>query len=141
MKVKIKKLREKAVIPKYQTNGASGFDLCNTCTVDIDPQETVLLQTGLSFERPEGYEMQIRPRSGLSFKTKLRVCNSPGTIDADYRGEVCIIMENTGEYTETIKCGDRIAQGVICPIVQVEFDETELNETERGSGGLGSTGV
>jgi dUTP pyrophosphatase len=153
--VKIKKLHEDAVIPQYQTSGASGFDLHALEDVEILPNHTQLVRTGLSFEVPEGYELQIRPRSGLSLKTHLRVANAPGTVDSDYRGEVCIIMTNTMEaldkdYTPDqddrdipkIKKGDRVAQGVICPVVQAEFEVVEeLQETERGSSGWGSTGT
>lgn len=140
MKVKIMKLSKLAQIPQYQTKGAAGFDLHSIEEIEIKPKQTVLIPTGLSFKIPDGYEMQIRPRSGLSLKTGLRVVNSPGTLDSDYTGEAKIIMQNTGEETQFIKFGDRIAQGVICPIIQVEFDETEtLEETERGSKGFGST--
>lgn len=159
MKLKIKKLHPDAVVPKYQTSGASGFDLHALEDISIDPGKTVLIKTGLSIAVDLGYELQVRPRSGLSFKTPLRVANSPGTIDTDYRGEVCVIMENTAHgrtakfdsehnayingFMETvqIKKGDRIAQGVICPVLQVEFEEVEnLDETERGNGAYGSTG-
>jgi dUTP pyrophosphatase len=101
----------------------------------------VLIPTGLAFEIPAGFEVQVRPRSGLSLKTGLLVVNSPGTIDADYRGEVKIIMGNLGEHDEVIRHGDRIAQLVFSPITQAEFmSVTELTSTERGSGGFGSTG-
>lgn len=154
MKIKVKKLNENAIIPQYQSILASGFDFHAVEDLVIPKGETRLVKTGLSFEVPEGYEMQIRPRSGTSLKTKLRICNSPGTIDADYRGEVCIIMENTAKdeckqiiegkvcYSGdiTIEKGDRIAQGVICPVIQVELiEESELTDTQRGIGGFGST--
>jgi dUTP pyrophosphatase len=152
--VKIKKLHKDAVIPQYQTFGASGFDLHALEDITILPDHTLLVRTGLSFEVPKGYELQIRPRSGLSLKTHLRVANAPGTVDSDYRGEVCVIMTNTMEaldkdYTPDeddrdipkIKKGDRIAQGVICPVVQAEFEVVEeLENTSRGSGAFGSTG-
>jgi dUTP pyrophosphatase len=90
---------------------------------------------------PAGYELQVRPRSGTSLKTGLRVANAPGTVDSDYRGEVCVIMTNTGDQMYYINKGDRIAQGVICPVFQVEFEETDtLDDTSRGSNGFGSTG-
>lgn len=93
-------------------------------------------------EIPHGYELQIRPRSGLSFKTGLMVLNSPGTIDSDYRGEIKIILGNLGEKDEVILHGDRIAQAVLAPVIQGNFEEvTHVTETERGSGGFGSTGV
>lgn len=148
MKLKIKKLNKKAQIPKYQTEGSSGFDLHALEDTRILPGQTKLVSTGLSFEVPFGYELQVRPRSGLSLTTKLRVANSPGTVDADYRGEIKIIMENTGVPTALdsgvaiIKAGDRIAQGVICPIIQCDIEEVvDLSSTERGSSGIGSTGV
>jgi len=147
MKIKIKKLRSDVEIPTYATSGAAGFDLRASQDATIYPNGTAFIGTGLAFEIPEGYEMQIRPRSGMSAKTKVRVANSPGTIDSDYRGEVKIILDNiydknTGNMDAyTIRKGDRIAQGVICPVLQVEFEEVEeLDETERGEGGLGSTG-
>ena len=142
LRVKIKKLSENAIIPQYQTNGAAGFDFHAIEDMEIDPRKTVLVKTGLSMEIPEGYELQVRPRSGMSLKTKMRVANSPGTIDSDYRGEICIIMENIGllgSLPFQIKKGDRIAQGVLCPVYQAVFIEDELNETERGEGGFGST--
>lgn len=152
MKIRIKKLHPDAVTPKYATNGSSGFDLVALEDVEIAAGETKLVKTGLAVDVGYGYELQVRPRSGLSLKTPLRVANSPGTVDADYRGEVCVIVTNsetrrylpsgelTTTYTYWIKKGDRIAQGVVCPIIQVEFEEVEsLENTERGSGGFGST--
>lgn len=155
MKLKIKKLHSDAVIPQYQTAGASGFDLHALEDITINPGETKLVKTGLAVAVENGYELQVRPRSGLSLKTPLRVANSPGTVDADYRGEVCVIITNTLEPLmkgyepedddrqtfALIKKGDRVAQGVICPVLQVEFEEVkDLNETDRGSNGYGSTG-
>lgn len=146
VKVKIKKLHPDAVIPQYASEGASGFDLVAVEDVEVWPGETVKVRTGLAFEIPEGYELQIRPRSGISTKTKIRIPNSPGTVDADYRGEVLVLIENTTDETTNalfqIRKGDRIAQGVIVPVVRAEFEEVEeLSETKRGSGGFGSTGV
>lgn len=147
MKVLIKKVHPDAVIPKYATPGAAGFDLVAIEDVVIVPGQTTAVKTGLSVEVPFGYEMQIRPRSGLSLKTALRVSNAPGTVDSDYRGEVAVILTNSspknvaGSLHEYIKVGDRIAQGVIVPVVQAQFEEVvELSETERGAGGFGSTG-
>ena len=149
MKVKIKKLHEDAVIPKYQTPGASGFDLHALEDVVIFSGETKLIKTGLAFSVGSGYEMQVRPRSGLSLKTSLRVSNSPGTVDSDFSGEVCVIItylpnlrtNSDGSFFD-IKKGDRIAQGVICPVVQADFEVVEeLEETQRGSGAWGSTGI
>lgn len=157
MKVQIKKLHPDAVVPKYQTKGASGFDFHALEDAVINPGETKLVRTGIAAAVQEGFELQVRPRSGLSLKTPLRVANSPGTVDSDYRGEVCIILTNSAggkathgpytdgrqnsEYAIYIKKGDRIAQGVICPVVQAELEEVyELDETIRGTGGYGSTG-
>jgi dUTP pyrophosphatase len=143
IRVSFKKLSEEAVIPTYQTPGASGFDFHAIEDMEIFPRQTVLVKTGLSMQIPEGYELQVRPRSGMSLKTKMRVANSPGTVDSDYRGEICIIMDNMsmlGALPFHIKKGDRIAQGVICPVVQATFIEQDLTETERGEGGFGSTG-
>ena len=143
LRVKIKKLHQDAVIPQYQTTGAAGFDFHAIEDMEIPTRKTVLVKTGLSMEIPEGYELQVRPRSGMSLKTKMRIANSPGTIDSDYRGEICIIMENMGmlgALPYDIKKGDRIAQGVICPVFQATFIEDELNESERGEKGFGSSG-
>lgn len=143
LRVKIKKLHKDAVIPQYQTTGAAGFDFHAIEDMEIATRQTVLVKTGLSMEIPEGYELQVRPRSGMSLKTKMRIANAPGTVDSDYRGEICIIMENMGMLgglPYDIKKGDRIAQGVICPVFQATFIEDELNDTERGEGGFGSSG-
>lgn len=142
MKIKIKKLTSEAVVPKYETEGAAGFDLVATETTVIEAESTKLIKTGLAFEIPKGYELQIRPRSGMSLKTSLRVANSPGTIDSDYRGEVAIILHNTSPLSsEQVLKGTRIAQAVLCPIIQADFEEVSvLSSTERGEGGFGSTG-
>lgn len=157
MKIRMKKLHPDAVVPKYATPGASGFDLVAVEDITINPGETKLVKTGLSIDVGFGYELQVRPRSGLSLKTPLRVANSPGTVDSDYRGEVCIIMTNISggsathgsydsnrldsEYAQKIKKGDRIAQGVVCPVVQADIEVVEyLEDTSRGEGGFGSTG-
>ncbi len=146
MKIKIKKLNTEAVVPKYATPGSSGFDLVAIEDVIIPSGETKLVKTGLAISVGEGYELQVRPRSGLSLKTFLRVSNSPGTVDSDFIGEVCVIMTNTQDVSRsqlpiTIKKGDRIAQGVVCPVIQVEFEEVDsLEATVRGTGGYGSTG-
>lgn len=145
MEVKIKKLHPDAVIPKYATSGAACFDLVAIEDVTIRSGQSVLVRTGLSIEILPGLELQIRPRSGISLKTPLRISNAPGTIDSDYRGEICVIMENSAPNSnniQTITKGDRVAQGAICPVWQVTFKEVEdLSETQRGSGGFGSTGV
>ncbi len=150
MKIRIKKLHPDAVIPKYATNGSSGFDLVALEDVSLKPGQVGLVKTGLAIDVGPGYELQVRPRSGLSLKTYLRVANSPGTVDADYRGEVSVIMENTVNMiyfqddsvgTAFIKKGDRIAQGVVCPVVRADIEVVEyLDETDRGAGGFGSSG-
>lgn len=140
MNVRIKKLHSDAVLPSYQTDGSAGFDLSALEEVLIYAGQTLIVKTGLSFEIPKGYEMQIRPRSGVTVKTKLRV--ALGTIDSDYRGEVGIIVDNIGDDLKRIGKGERIAQAVISPIIQATFEQvTELDDTERGSGGFGSTGL
>lgn len=133
-------------LPQYETTGAAGADLRahleNKDSLVIAPGARVLVPTGLSFEIPHGYEVQIRPRSGLSFKTDLLVVNSPGTIDCDYRGEVKIILGNFGKEDFVIKHGERIAQMVIAPVWQARISvASELSDTERGAGGFGSTGT
>lgn len=141
MKIKIKKLHPDAIIPKYANPGDSGFDLVALEQIILGPGETKLVPTGLSFEIEPGYELQVRPRSGLSLKTPLRVGNSPGTVDSSYRGQVCVIMWNSATFSWVIDKGDRIAQGVIQAVERVEFEETiELGSTERNTGGFGSTG-
>ncbi len=143
MKLRFTCLNENAQAPCYQSSGASGMDLhaCLQESITLEPQQVVLVPTGLAFEIPQGYEGQVRPRSGLALKHQIVVVNSPGTIDADYRGEVKIILGNWGKEAFTIEHGDRIAQFVVCPIVQVELEQAvSLSETSRGAGGFGSTG-
>ncbi len=149
LKIKVQKLSHydnSLPLPRYETASAAGADLRAQLGVGekmvIAPGERVLVPTGLIMEIPHGYELQIRPRSGLSFKTGLMVLNSPGTIDSDYRGEVKIILGNLGKQEEVIGHGDRIAQAVLAPVFQATYEEADqLSETERGSGGFGSTGV
>lgn len=142
MKVSLQILHKNAMIPTYGSKNAAGFDLHLVEDVMVRSNQTKVLPTGLSVEIPVGYEIQIRPRSGTSLKTKLRITNSPGTIDADYRGEVGIIVENTGSEVIVLKKGDRIAQGVLTAVEQAEwYISSKLSETERGAGGFGSTGV
>ncbi|MBY0515476.1 MAG: dUTP diphosphatase [Bacteriovoracaceae bacterium] len=133
-------------LPFYATQDAAGADirasLPNKDSVTIAPGERVLIPTGLAFEIPARHEIQVRPRSGLSLRTPLLVVNSPGTIDADYRGEVQIIIGNFGDKPYVIEHGLRIAQLVFAPVWQAKYSESEnLSETARGSGGFGSTGV
>lgn len=144
--VKLKKLEHfKGDLPKYETALASGLDVraqLNGTTMTVKPMERVLVPTGLSVAIPPGYEIQARPRSGLAIKKGLTLLNTPGTIDADYRGEIKIIVINLSNEPVEILDQDRIAQLVLCPVVQAQFDVVaNLDETSRGAGGFGSTGV
>ena len=133
-----------AVIPEYKTSGAAGADICALLDVPltIPAGKFAMVPTGLFFEIPEGYEVQIRPRSGLAAKNGVTVLNTPGTIDSDYRGEIKVILINLGAADFTINSGDRIAQMVVAPVTQAAFSITDsLSETERGAGGFGSTGI
>jgi dUTP pyrophosphatase len=130
-------------LPQYETTASAGLDLKANITesITLKPLERTLIKTGLFLEIPEGYEAQVRPRSGLAFKNGITVLNSPGTIDADYRGEVGVILVNLSNFEFTINPGDRIAQMVFAKFEQAEWITAEvLSETERGEGGFGSTG-
>ena len=140
--IKVKKLNDNAILPTRAHDGDAGVDLYLCESVVLAVGEIKLLSTGISVAIPYGFEGQIRPRSGLSFKTGLRISNSPGTIDHSYRGEIKIIMENKGIVTELLNKGDRIAQLVITPVFLDTFEFVdELDDTTRGIGGFGSTGV
>jgi dUTP pyrophosphatase len=145
--VKFRKVHTDAKLPVYATPGAAGADICAVLDdgapyISLDPGARTLVMTGLEVEIPEGFEIQVRPRSGLAFKSGVTVLNSPGTIDSDYRGELGVILYNADCEDFIIKPGDRIAQIVVAPVVQAGFEWTEeLSETERGAGGFGSTGV
>lgn len=144
-KMKIKKWPHyKGDLPAYQSVGASGFDVraqLEGKSVTLKKGERALIPTGLSFEIPVGFEIQARPRSGWAAKQGLSLLNTPGTIDADYRGEVKVIVVNLGQEDVQIHDQDRCAQFVVAPIYQAQFELTEeLGETERGAGGFGSTG-
>lgn len=147
--LKFKTVRGNPVLPKYQTAGASGFDLAALEDETILPGQTKVIGTGLACELPRFYdldfilELQVRPRGGTSLKTPLRVANSPGTVDFDYRGEIGIVAWNSSlTETVTIKAGERIAQGVAALVARVKIVMVEdLNETERGAGAYGHTGV
>ncbi|ASQ90139.1 deoxyuridine 5'-triphosphate nucleotidohydrolase [Prosthecochloris sp. GSB1] len=144
LKVKIVRLNQKAVLPVYATAHAAGMDLtaCLDDPVTIEPFTTELIPTGLSIELPEGYEAQLRPRSGLALRNMISLPNAPATIDADYRGEVKVILVNYGREPFVVRHGERIAQMVVARHEQVELDEVDsLSETRRGSGGFGHTGV
>lgn len=135
-------------LPAYQTGGAAGADVCANFSTDqregvtLEPGARVLVPTGLRMEIPEGYEVQVRPRSGLALKHGITLPNTPGTIDSDYRGPLGVIVMNAGSEPFHIAHGDRIAQLVVAPVLQARFEITEgLSETGRGAGGFGSTGV
>ncbi|RLA65853.1 MAG: dUTP diphosphatase [Epsilonproteobacteria bacterium] len=143
--LKLEHFDDQLPLPQYESTHAAGADI-RAClklkTLSIKPGERVLIPTGLSFEIPQGFEIQIRPRSGLSLKTNLLVVNSPGTIDADYRGELKVIMGNIGEVEHTISHGDRIAQMILAPVIQASFEiSKDLSATARGASGFGSTGM
>ncbi len=142
IKILIKRLSKEVSLPKYETSGSSGMDLGSNIVANISPGKIAIIPTGLALSIPKGFEAQIRPRSGLAAKKKISVLNTPGTIDSDYRGEIKVILINLGEEIFKIEKGLRIAQMVFCPIVQAQFREVDdLNETERGKGGFGSTGT
>lgn len=167
MKVRVKvRTVDGTQVPLYASEGAAGFDLVGTSFkqlfngkkqvdltqnlkhstskgyINLRPAERVLIGTGLYMEIPEGYQLEIRSRSGLALNKGLIVLNSPGTIDADYRGEIGVILYNSNEYLVEVKLGERIAQAVLMPVYQAQFDLVEnLSETERGAGGFGSTGT
>ena len=143
-KILVKRLSKKIPLPKYETSGSSGMDLSANVesNVSIAPGNTEIIPTGLALAVPKGFEIQIRPRSGLAAKKKITVLNTPGTIDADYRGEIKVILINLGTEAFKVEKGLRIAQMVICPMVQAKLEEVDdLNQTKRGKGGFGSTGV
>jgi len=129
-------------LPNYETIGSAGCDVRSTHSATINPGDKLLVKTGLYVEIPIGYEIQVRPRSGLAFKHGITVLNSPGTIDADYRGEIGVILINLSENDFVIEDGERVAQMVIAKHNQADWNEViELTETDRGAGGFGSTGV
>jgi len=142
MIMKVKKLHEDAIIPEYaHESGDSGMDVFSVEEVTID-EEPVLIKTGLSVEVPVGYEVQVRPKSGLALKKGLTVLNSPGTVDANYRGELGVILINHGKYIKVIQKGQKIAQIVVAQVERAEIEVVEdLSGTERGEGGFGSTGL
>ena len=141
MKVKIKKLSPDAVIPAYATANSAGCDLYSIETKVLRPGARALFKTGIAIELEPGYEAQVRPRSGLALKKGITVLNTPGTIDADYRGEVGVILVNLSNTPFTIEPGERVAQMVIAKYEQAALEEVEvLDETERGAGGYGHSG-
>ena len=141
--LKIEKLPHNNILPEYKTEGAAGMDLCAAISepMELKPLERKLVPTGLKIELEHGYEAQVRPRSGLSIKHGITLINCVGTIDEDYRGEVCVPIVNISNVTYTILSDERIAQIVIARVEQAKLEiVTELTETTRGEGGFGSTG-
>lgn len=144
LRVRVTKLRDSAIVPGYATEHAAGVDLHAVldAPLTLAPGERTLIPTGLALEIPNGYEGQVRPRSGLALKQGVALVNAPGTIDADYRGEVGVIVINHGQDPVVFTPGDRIAQLVIAPVTRVEFEEVSaLTETRRAAGGFGHTGT
>ena len=142
--VRITRLREGAILPRYMSDGAAGMDLAASVDSDVTiaPGARQLVGTGVAIALPRGYEAQVRPRSGLALKHGITLLNSPGTIDADYRGEVQVILANLSHEPFTVTRGMRIAQMVVAAYTRIEWQEvSELPESARGSGGFGSTGL
>jgi dUTP pyrophosphatase len=142
MKLKIKRLSEVAVIPQYAHPGDAGLDLVSIETKTIAPGASQLIRTGIALELPDGTEAQVRPRSGLALKHQITVLNSPGTIDAGYRGEICVILINHGQQPFHVEPGMRIAQMVVTPFIRATVESVEqLDDSARSTGGFGSTGI
>ena len=140
----IKKLSKNVILPKYETEDSSGLDLAANIDeqIEIPPGKSKIIPTGLAVAIPKNFEIQIRPRSGLAAKSQVSVLNTPGTIDADYRGEIKVILINLSDKVFVVEKGMRIAQMVVCPVIKATLKEvTKLEITERGSGGFGSTGI
>ena len=143
-KILIKKLSKEAIIPKYETDGSSGMDIsaCIDEEIKIFPGEKAIIPSGISLSIPKGFEVQIRPRSGLVAKKGISVLNTPGTIDADYRGEIKVILINLGKEEFVVEKNMRVAQMVVSPVTQAKLEEVkELPKTFRGTGGFGSSGT
>ena len=139
----IKRLSKNINLPKYETDGSSGMDLAANIEkkIIIEPGKTSIIPTGISVSLPKNFEIQIRPRSGLAAKNQISVINTPGTIDADYRGEIKVILINLGSKAFIVEKGARVAQMVLCPVIKAKLKEVDnLEQTIRGSGGFGSTG-
>jgi dUTP pyrophosphatase len=144
LQVKIVRLHKQASLPVYATTHAAGMDIsaCLEESITLQPFTTALIPSGFAIELPEGYEAQLRPRSGLALRSMISLPNTPATIDADYRGEVKVILINYGKEPFVVHHGDRIAQMVVARVEQVQFEEVdELGSTRRGEGGFGHTGV
>ena len=140
----IKRLSKNVSLPRYETEDSSGLDLAANINeqIKIHPGKSEIIPTGLAVAIPKNFEIQIRPRSGLAAKNQVSVLNTPGTIDADYRGEIKVILINLSDKIFIVEKGLRIAQMVVCPVIKASLKEvTKLEATERGSGGFGSTGI
>ena len=140
----IKRLSKEVTLPKYETDGSSGLDLaaCIDKNIELKPGKSLIIPTGLAVAIPKNFEIQIRPRSGLAAKNQISVLNTPGTIDADYRGELKVILINLSDKSFVVENGLRIAQMVLCPVIKAKLKEVDsLEVTKRGTGGFGSTGV
>ena len=144
IEILIKRLSKNVTLPRYETEDSSGLDLAANIDeqIKILPGKSEIIPTGLAVAIPKNFEIQIRPRSGLAAKNQVSVLNTPGTIDADYRGEIKVILINLSDKVFVVEKGLRIAQMVVCPVIKVSLKEvTKLEFTERGSGGFGSTGI
>ena len=144
IEILIKRLSKNVALPRYETEDSSGLDLAANIDeqIKILPGKSEIIPTGLAVAIPKNFEIQIRPRSGLAAKNQVSVLNTPGTIDADYRGEIKVILINLSDKVFVVEKGMRIAQMVVCPVIKATLKEvTKLEITERGSGGLGSTGI
>jgi dUTP pyrophosphatase len=144
VEVQVKRLNNGAglPLPSYETTGAAGMDICAAESMNLRVGKRAAVPTGFAFAIPPGYEIQIRPRSGLALKNGITCLNTPGTIDSDYRGEVKVILANLGDEDFQVKTGDRIAQIVVAPVTQALMVEVDaLDTTARGAGGFGSTGI
>jgi dUTP pyrophosphatase len=141
-RLEVKRLRPDAALPRYMSDAAAGLDLAAVDAVELEPGERAAVPTGLAVAIPDGFEGQVRPRSGLALEHGVTVANAPGTIDADYRGEVKVLLVNLGATAVRLPAGQRIAQLVIAPVARAEMVEVaELPATRRGGGGFGSTGT
>ncbi len=141
--LKVQRLRTGAQLPRYMSPGAAGMDLASAADspIELAPGARAAVPTGLALEIPAGFEGQVRPRSGLASRAGVTILNAPGTIDSDYRGEVLVLLVNLGAEPYRVQPGERIAQLVVAPVIQVEIEETgALSETARGAGGFGHTG-
>jgi len=144
-RILVKKLHDDAILPKYNYKTDSGFDLHSVETIEIGPFGRALVPTGLSFQFPEEHEIQVRPKSGLAINMGITVLNTPGTVDQGYSGEIKVIVFNTNNHSVIIEKGMKIAQGVLCPVINGKYvnlvDTNEFEETDRGDNGFGRTGI